>query len=137
VATNKRIPIQDHSCDVVLSIFGFPVYPEFHRILKPNSQLLLCHQGPDHLIEIRQILYPTIKDKPTQNKPCPFSDYFSVTDHSTKTEIKSGLSADMLTKLVHMTPHAYRATRENLQKLYDNPPDTITVQSVITSFRAK
>src|SRR5690606_14136035 len=40
VGSNANLPIQSASLDWILCMFGFPVYAEFARVLKPGGQLL-------------------------------------------------------------------------------------------------
>ena len=60
VGSNAKLPVQSATLDRVLCLFGFPAYAEFARVLKPGGQLLLVDPGPDHLRELRQIIYPTL-----------------------------------------------------------------------------
>lgn len=53
-------PVQANSLDRVLRLFGFPVYLEYARVLKPGG-MLLVEAGPEHLRELREIIYPTLK----------------------------------------------------------------------------
>ena len=72
VASNKRIPLADNSADVVLDMFGFPNFDSFARILKPDGKLICVTPGDKHLIELREIIYPTVK--PTNARQHP--DFF-------------------------------------------------------------
>lgn len=106
VASNAQIPIADASIDVLLCVFGFPVYAEFLRVLKPGGVLLMVDPGPQHLRELRDIIYPDVKpNKPEKPQPQnfdiqpPLSVSYSLTLESAP-EIKN---------LLAMTPHLYRA----------------------------
>jgi ubiquinone/menaquinone biosynthesis C-methylase UbiE len=61
VGSNANLPVLPGTLDRVLCMFGFPVYAEFARVLKANGQLLQVDAGPDHLRELREIIYPTLK----------------------------------------------------------------------------
>ena len=112
VASNKRIPIADNSADVVLDMFGFPDFDSFARILKPDGKLICVTPGDKHLIELREIIYPTVK--PTNARQYP--DFFSRDIEKNITyEIKLDRAA--LGNLLAMTPHLYRAPKEGLAKL--------------------
>ena len=61
VGSNANLPVQEGSLDCVLCLFGFPVYPEFVRVLEPGGVLIQADAGPDHLRELREIIYPSLK----------------------------------------------------------------------------
>src|SRR5690606_1183438 len=65
VGSNARLPVQSGTLDRVLCLFGFPVHAEFARVLKPHGQLLQVDAGPDHLRELREIIYPIVKPQRT------------------------------------------------------------------------
>ena len=60
VASNRHIPVADHSVDLLLSLFGFPAYETFRRVLKSGAGLLLLCAEPRHLLELREIIYPSV-----------------------------------------------------------------------------
>src|SRR5690606_17069480 len=71
VGSNAGLPVQAASLDWLLCLFGFPVYGEFARVLKPGGQLLMVDPGPDHLRELREILYPTLRPPREDERGAP------------------------------------------------------------------
>ena len=112
VASNRRIPLADNSADVVLDMFGFPDFGSFARILKPDGKLICVTPGDQHLIELREIIYPTVK--PTNARQHP--DFFS-TDTQKNITYEVKLDKAALDNLLAMTPHLYRAPKDGLAKL--------------------
>ena len=110
VGTNARLPVLSATLDCVLCMFGFPVYAEFARVLKPQGQLLQVDAGPDHLRELREIIYPALKPERSAEAPTPpgFIALGSETVRYPLTLEGAGQIADLLT----MTPHLYRASAE-------------------------
>ena len=110
VGSNARLPVLPATLDRVLCLFGFPVYPEFARVLKPGGRLLQIDAGPDHLRELRAIIYPTLKpERPADTRePAGFTQYAAETLRYNISLTNPAQIADLLT----MTPHLYRATPE-------------------------
>ena len=110
VGSNARLPVLHATLDRVLCLFGFPVYPEFARVLKPGGRLLQIDAGPDHLRELRAIIYPTLKpERPADARdPAGFSQCAAETLRYNIELTSAAQIADLLT----MTPHLYRATPE-------------------------
>lgn len=46
VGSNAKLPVLSGTLDRVLCMFGFPVYPEFARVLKPGGLLVQVIPGP-------------------------------------------------------------------------------------------
>ena len=110
VGSNANLPVQSATLDRVLCLFGFPAYAEFARVLKPGGQLLMVDPGPDHLRELRQIIYPTLKPERTATAPVPagFSPLPGETVRFSLELAGAGPIADLLA----MTPHLHRASAE-------------------------
>ena len=110
VGSNANLPALPGTLDRVLCMFGFPVYPEFARVLKPGGRLVQVDAGPDHLRELREIIYPSLKPERTVEMPTPagFSRLPTETLRFSIELTSAGQIADLLT----MTPHLYRASAE-------------------------
>ncbi|HET8791052.1 MAG TPA: methyltransferase domain-containing protein [Modicisalibacter sp.] len=130
VGSNVNLPVQSGSIDRLLCLFGFPVYSEFARALKPGGLLLQVNAGPDHLRELRDIIYPTLKPERTGDTPAPAG----FTRFSTDT-IRYPLTlngADRIADLLSMTPHLYRASAEGRAKAAALTALTVTVDVRLT-----
>ena len=79
-------------------------------MLKPGGRLLLVDAGPDHLRELREIIYPSLKPERTTElqTPAGFNRLPAETVHFSIELTSAGQIADLLT----MTPHLYRAKAE-------------------------
>lgn len=132
VGSNANLPVLSGSLDRVLCMFGFPVYAEFSRALKAGGQLLQVDAGSEHLRELREIIYPTLKPARTTEaqEPPGFTGLSSETVRYS-VEIKGqGPIADLLT----MTPHLYRASTEGRAKAAALQSLSITVDVRLTRF---
>jgi 23S rRNA (guanine745-N1)-methyltransferase len=110
VGSNAHLPVLSGTLDRVLCMFGFPVYPEFARVLKPGGRLVQVDAGPDHLRELREIIYPSLKPERAAETPTPagFSRLPAETLRFSIDLTSTGQIADLLA----MTPHLYRASAE-------------------------
>ncbi len=114
VATNANLPIQSQSLDYVLCIFGFPVYKEYLRVLKTSGQLIMVSTGPNHLRELRNIIYADIHDKSKKIRLCPEEFVGNLTKNLTYSVELS--TKQQISDLLEMTPHLYRANKEGIAK---------------------
>jgi 23S rRNA (guanine745-N1)-methyltransferase len=110
VGSNANLPVLSGTLDRVLCMFGFPVYPEFARVLKPGGRLVQVDAGPDHLRELREIIYPSLKPERTDEMPTP--EGFSRLPTETLRFSIDLTSAEQIADLLAMTPHLFRASAE-------------------------
>ena len=118
VGSNASLPAPVARYDAVLCLFGFPVFKEFHRVLDENGLMLLVESGPNHLIELRQILYPTIHEyKQTFADGVVGFDLISEQAESFSFSLDS---QQQIQDLLSMTPHIHKASydgREAVKQL--------------------
>lgn len=110
VGSNARLPVLPATLDRVLCMFGFPVYAEFARVLKAGGELLQVDAGPDHLRELREVIYPVLKPERAAETTAP--EGFR---HIASESVRFGLQldgAERIADLLAMTPHLYRASAE-------------------------
>ena len=131
VGSNANLPVLSGTLDGLLCIFGFPVYSEFSRVLKPGGILYQVDAGPDHLRELRDIIYPRTKthmSEPPQPAGFTHRSSESICYHLSLTD--AGSTADLLA----MTPHLYRASAEGRAKAAALTNLQVTVDVVLSRF---
>lgn len=115
VASNANIPVSSASLDRVLCLFGFPVYAEFARVLKPAGMLIMADPGPGHLRELRELLYPMLKPAKEADDGVPV-DFKLCAVHSVNYRLVLN-SAESIAALLSMTPHLYRANAQGRERV--------------------
>lgn len=112
VASNRNPPILPASVDMIFCMFGFPDYVAFRRILRPGGVLILVDAGPEHLLELREIIYPEVRKSPPPMLDKAQQEGFSLQQTSELQYQTDSLTREQIADLLVMTPHLYRATRE-------------------------
>src|SRR5512139_847021 len=110
VGSNANRPVLSGTLDRILCMFGFPVYTEFARVLKPGGRLVQVNAGPNHLPQLREIIYPSLKPERTAEMQMPegLSRLWTETLRFPVELTDAGQIADLLA----MTPHLHRASAE-------------------------
>lgn len=132
VGSNANLPVLSGTLDRVLCMFGFPVYAEFARVLKPGGLLVQVDAGPDHLRELREIIYPSLKPERTAEMQIP--EGFSRLPTETVRFSIELTSAEQIADLLTMTPHLYRANAEGRAEAAALTALSLRVDVRLTSF---
>ncbi len=112
VASNNNPALQPQSVDMLFCMFGFPGYSAFKKILKTGGKVLLVEAGPDHLQELRQVIYPEVRKSPPPALDRAEQAGFVLIDSQTLRYQTTTLNREQIAALLLMTPHLFRATRE-------------------------
>ena len=127
VANNRAPPFLAGSVDLVLCLFGFPVWEGFKKTQKPGGHVLLVDPAADHLFELREIIYPTVR----RSRPPPLADA-GTAGYRLQREDKLRFSvtlteAEMIQDLVAMTPHAHRMPQAGRKALAELRNLSVTI----------
>lgn len=110
VASNSNPAILPTTVDLILCMFGFPVYPAFAAMLKPGGRLLLVDAAPDHLLELREVIYPEVRKSPPPILDRALQAGFELIASQALRYQTPELDHAQIADLLAMTPHLYRAT---------------------------
>lgn len=137
VASNRNIPVAPHSVDCLLSLFGFPVFESFQQVLKDGGILLTVDVGPNHLIELREVIYPRVKHAAsTAEQQAPVAGFS--TEQVTTLQYKTApLSQRQIHQLLTMTPHLFRASREGKKRAAQLDQFIVTVEVIFRVLRSQ
>ncbi|KJZ14356.1 rRNA (guanine-N1)-methyltransferase [Marinomonas sp. S3726] len=107
VASNGHLPMPENRFDGILCLFGFPVWSEFERVLTEQGFVLVADSGADHLLELREVLYPEIRSYKAPNyNGIEGLDVISTQSLRFSFEVNSN---EELMNLLAMTPHMHKA----------------------------
>lgn len=111
-----NIPLTDHSVDAILDVFTPANYAEFSRVLKPCGKLIKVIPGPQHMIEIRELLGDDLSSQTYSNKRVYdyFEEHLGVDNH-----LHACKTIDLITKsnsfiegLLQMTPVMFNQNKD-------------------------
>lgn len=112
VGTNRQPPVDDASVDMIVCVFGFQSFEGFGKILKPKAKVILVEPGPEHLKELREIIYTQVKKSdPPDHAHAEYMGFSMVHTQSLEFTTEIG-SNEQINNLLLMTPHYFRATKE-------------------------
>lgn len=114
-ATAAHLPFGEGSFDCVLSMFALTVPEEFSRVLKKDGVFIQVLAGEKHLLSLKSIIYPVVKEK--EKNLHPELPGFSLLHKETLSFTFRLDEAAMVRNLLYMTPHAWRISREGAEAL--------------------
>lgn len=65
VADLKRLPVANHSADLLLDVLTPADYAEFRRVIKPDGVMIKVVPGADYLCEVRKAVAPWLRSGET------------------------------------------------------------------------
>ena len=130
VADLADIPLMDHQCDVILSIFSPSNYQEFHRLLKPHGKLIKVVPNSGYLQEIRQVMSNQgwMKEQDYENTEV-VEAFCQQYPHAEIQKIHEQVALDdtMRRKLIRMTPLTWNLQEDQLELLAQRLSETLTL----------
>ena len=137
VASNNNPAVQSQSVDMILCMFGFPLYDAFKTTLKAEGKLILVDAGENHLIELRKIIYPEVRKTVPNSLDRAAQEGFSLLASEALTYQTGQLDRQLIADLLLMTPHLFRATHAGKEAVARIEQLNVTVDVVIRVLNCK
>lgn len=115
VGNSHHIPIKGGSFDCVLSVFSPIAGSEVVRLLKSSGLFIRVLPGPNHLIQMRRIIYPEVQISPEPDSGELYPGL--VFKETVKVDYPIKLTTAELNDLVRMTPHYWKTTKADKEAL--------------------
>lgn len=131
-ATAAHIPVADGSADLLLSLFALTLPEEFARVLKPEGYFFQVLAAPDHLLGLKSIIYPRLREK--EKVIAPDLPGFSRIQ-SIPIRFSFTLEGNQVENLFSMTPHVFRIGKEGAERLRNTHRLTDSASCVLNVFR--
>lgn len=131
-ASAAHLPVKDHSFGLITSLFALTMPEEFHRVLRPDGAFIQVLAAEDHLLGLKNIIYPELHHKEKFTTP-QIPGFHLVESRSLKFSFT--VEGEQVQNLLSMTPHVYRISKEGAENLRQTPKLTDTASCVLNLYR--
>ncbi len=131
-ATAAKLPVKDGSVGTLTSLFALTLPGEFRRVLAEDGLYFQVLAAEDHLLGLKEIIYPELKHKPKESQPelAGFQRIKTVPIRFTFT-----VQGEQVRNLLSMTPHVYRISADGAARLAATTELTDTASCVLNVYR--
>lgn len=112
--TAAHLPVAEASVGLLMSMFALTVPGEFRRVLTENGVFIQVLAAQDHLLGLKQIIYPELLRK--EKDSVPELDGFHLAE-STPVAFAFTAEGEQVENLLAMTPHFWRISQEGAERL--------------------
>ena len=132
-ASAARLPVKDHSVGLITSLFAMTDAEEFHRVLKSGGYFIRVLAAPDHLPELKKVIYDRVihKEKEGMTQLPGFTLEKVVPVKFTFTVV-----GEQVQNLLSMTPHVYRISKAGADRLRQTETLTDTASCILGLYKA-
>lgn len=134
VASGRALPIESGSPTMITTLFGFQFWKHWSTVQKVGGLVAIVDAGPEHLIELRQIIYPElrVRDAPTHSEAAA-SNFGLIC--SERVTYDRQVEASLLPDILEMTPHGHKTSAEARSSVSEVSNLQLTIDTVIRVFR--
>ncbi len=131
-ASAARLPVKDGAAGLVTSLFALTIPEEFRRVLAPDGAYIQVLAAEDHLMGLKNIIYPQLHHK--EKFTTPDIPGFRLAE-SRKIQFTFTVEGEQVQNLLNMTPHVYRISKEGADRLRQTEKLTDTASCVLNLYR--
>lgn len=131
-ASAAHLPVEDGSIGLLTSLFAMTAPEEFRRVLRPDGAFIQVLAAQDHLLGLKEIIYPQLKLK--EKDSVPALPGFRLTE-SLPVKFTFTAEGEQVQNLLYMTPHVYRIGKEGAERLRKTEQLTDTASCVINLYK--
>lgn len=128
IANLTQTPLSDHAVDAAVSIFSPFDAQEVTRIA--SRWFVVVRPLPQHLIELKALLYPTVRPNPQPSFTLDGMHHH----HRTEVVFPMALSGVALNALLAMTPYVHTSPQDGLARVKSCEALTVTAAVAIDVF---
>lgn len=118
VATGADLPLAEGSLDALTLMFSRVMPEPMARVIKPGGLLLVVWPGPEHLLELRQLIYTEVR-RHEADPTAELTPFFSLEESRSLSFRFQVESRQALADLLTMTPHGQRIRAEKREAILD------------------
>ena len=130
-ASAARLPVKDQSVGLLTSLFALTMPEEFKRVLRPDGAFIQVLAAEDHLLGLKNIIYPELHHK--EKFTTPDIPGFRLAE-SRRLQFTFTVEGEQVQNLLSMTPHVYRIGKEGADRLRRTTTLTDTASCVLNLY---
>lgn len=130
--TAAKLPVEDASVGLLMSMFALTLPEEFSRVLRPDGAFLQVLAAEDHLLGLKGIIYESLTHKEKDSVPA-LPGFRLMESRSVKFTFT--VEGQQVQNLLSMTPHVYRISKEGALRLAAAETLTDTASCVINLYK--
>ena len=130
-ASAAHLPVKDQSFGLITSLFALTMPEEFKRVLRPDGAYIQVLAAEDHLMGLKNIIYPELHHK--EKFSTPEIPGFRLAE-SRALRFTFTADGEQVQNLLGMTPHVYRITKEGADRLRQTQTLTDTASCVLNLY---